>query len=380
MDCRSNHVSIGLCLALAALVSGCYASHRRPREHSDAAIEADAGDEPLDQAVPSLAEALCARTEQCAGPVAVAFTGDTCLAYTEAGLTDAMAPLWKQAVANGSLTLHPERFADCIVAIADLPCADLALALPVACDAFFEGSLPPGASCTTTEQCAGDSHCVSGTSCPGVCQVRPGLGERCGIGGCSAGLTCAASGSCVPLSASDVPCLGPGGGGCGNSLMTCVGDTATTSGTCQPWVEAFALPAGALCDPVLEDFCRLPSVCALVSGTRNAGEGVWRCEGPYDAGGPCLGAFPDGCPPGQFCAIDPSDEPRGVCHPLPGAGMTCAHSEFVLWRGCQADLACDGVTCRRRARIGERCTGDIVCSTLRCRDDVCQARECIGPT
>jgi len=377
MHRRSLPTRVSLCLVLAYSMAGCYRSHRRPMDaDADAAIVPDAGDSLLDEQLPSLVEALCARVERCAGPAAFVFTQDSCRTYLGDELRDAVGPLWKQAVAEGSLRLRPENLADCTDAIARESCADGLSGLPEGCDAYLRGMRGAGESCLTSEDCAGGSICVTAVSCPGTCRARPTLGETCDAG-CATGFVCDASDTCQPSASVELPC-GPGFGACPARLLTCIGDTSSTPGICRPWVEAYASPAGARCDPVFDDLCRPPSVCALVSGTRNVGEGVWRCEGPYAAGGSCHGAYPDGCPGGQFWDVDPRDELMGVCRPLPGPGMLCASTGFTPGqRVCQTDVACDGRTCRRRARVGEACTGDIVCTTFRCRDDVCQAPECL---
>jgi len=389
---RHGRLTFGLSLAVALVASGCYQSHLLPEpsrdsgtpDVRDSAVPPDAPPDaspdaspdagpPFEEDLSDLIDATCRRVVECDGPITYASAGD-CEDIIKRLTWGVLVPLWKEGVADGTLDYQPGRIAACIAAASAASCEDFLTSLWL-CD-IFTGHLEPGQPCRDHQECAGDAYCPQRSTldsdCNGTCVARAAEGETCSEEPeCQRGLHCTRDSVCVPNVSPD-GCRAPDNG-CGIPEFTCIGDSATHDGVCGPYAEAFRLPIGATCDPEFEDYCARPAVCALVAGRVGIPDAVYRCVAPYESSGPCRTGFPDGCPSGQYCAIDPFAlaDVLGVCMPLPGVGVSCAPYRERASLVCERELACDRGTCAVPAGLGEPCDIAEGCLSRHCEGSVC---------
>jgi hypothetical protein len=171
------------------------------------------------------------------------------------------------------------------------------------------GSLPDGAPCTTSLQCAGGS-CGKGSDAQhpkcGACAARPAP-AACGDGG------------------------------------ACQSDELCISGSCQKVVTGVTL--GQACDAT--HFCAAPNICGA------AGAGATTCQPMPKLGEPCSGIL--------FCADKSLCTSAKKCEPTPLEGQPCKRDAVFNRDMCAAADTCDetaagGPTCVARPGAGGACT------------------------
>ena len=126
------------------------------------------------------------------------------------------------------------------------------------------GEQPP--ICNADNACVYGYRCVSST---GACVPYAAAGEPCASGDCSSflGLTCASSGTCVPIKS-------PGPGSACEFLSTCQEGSycqgSFLGGTCVSQLEAgqACSSAGIGGLPNLQSSCRYPLVCVGAEGSQ----------------------------------------------------------------------------------------------------------------
>lgn len=278
--------------------------------------------------VAELSKATCEKLSECCSAAAEPFDEDFCLVVMADDL------------ALGDLTnfeYDADQAGKCVDDVKNGECSE-GPAVPESCSTVTRGTLPDGAECTSSDECAvppgGFAYCDSSTATftgvPPVCVAMPGLGqgERCydatgegQLGVCGDGLSCASSGVC----------------------------------------EA-RLPAGSVCDyyDACVDglFCGPTNTCIPLPGLGEAcGDGIGCAEGlscssSYGSDGTCVGlpGYDDaclvdqGCTSGLFCDVgsDPFASGLGRCARLKAQGASCDNYQECESGNCSGGV-CAGV-------------------------------------
>ncbi len=191
----------------------------------------------------AMAAAMCMLRDRCsAGFINQRDYGDepTCEARTAATCI-----LDSQILNTGST---PQQHLDCATQTSSESCDNLyANNTPAVCQA--SGSGADGLPCGVVGECAHAYCAIAADAICGACALPPAIGDACtDQSDCGRNLACvvpsgASGGTCAawvldgqPCNADTMPCL---------SNYTCVGATATATGTCMPSVANL----GAICDP-----------------------------------------------------------------------------------------------------------------------------------
>jgi len=340
-----------LCVALASVlgsslaVFACGGTSAGTAPTSDAGASTDAtSDAAADgtQACTDYATARCQKSDSCtAGLASRERFGDmaTCIARGVLGC--------KAALAAADTAATPAFFASCAQALPASSCADFqdAVNVPEAC-LNLAGPRTNGAACTNNAQCASSWCLVAPNAACGTCQDRPAAGAACTVDAeCGArGLFCSKANTCQPLQAANAPCDDTRV--CGAAL-SCVGQTKTQPGTCQPAVAT----VGAACDPKKATgpgcdnriglFCGLDDKCAadaLVMATEACGTLVDSDGGVADGGASEAGAKEvtvARCLSGASCS--PTTAAKGTCVAPAADGAAC---DTVNGPPCLAPARC----------------------------------------
>lgn len=260
-------------------------------------------------------------------------------------------------VANGDVVFDARAGAACLAALAAFACAtDDPWSLAARVDAVpeclhvFSGTHPSESTCTANIECI-DQWCNTNYSCPGFCNpgpssdawIAPDAGPPIDVGPIDAAVVGYCSDQPVPA------CSHP-------QLVAAEGELCGT-------------PDGILCAP------------GLVCGYDEFFTQTHHCEQPYDRGGRCHHAVPEGCPVGQICD-------GTLCVDLRGEGQPCilaSNDRYV----CASGLGCEQTpsdagwtqTCRRGLPEGAACEGYALCAgDLWCnRQSICSPptlRQC----
>jgi hypothetical protein len=233
----------------------------------------------------------------------------------------------------GSLRTVEGTFA-CARAWDEMPCPDVLANKAPAC--VIAGSLPFGASCISSSQCAS-------TACSG------------GLGTC---------GTCIMRA--------PPGGACGGSVLCAYGEDCVSGRCVAP------PPTGLMLGQACMRFgdCLYPNYCLPGPG------GEKTCQPLPALGQPCQGT--------SFCSGGVCTQAK-ICEPFPTAGSPCkrdANNNFWL---CDAASFCDQAvsppTCKPRTPPGSACRAlasgqtEASCasgSQCICVDAACSAGRCSG--
>jgi hypothetical protein len=256
---------------LAALVPGCGGS-------------SSAGPIPIDQLPSQLADAVCNNIGSCCNAAAIAFDLATCkrnvMTTTSQSLLEEDSPNIKYdaEAAGRCIALYASFFKSCK--------EPEGTEIEAACGDVFVGSLPAGAPCTSSDECAHPANsgveCTmdgpAGQTAQSLCvvssftaSVHGKLGGACN-GNCSTGDDCSSTG----------PASGTGTGPTPPVLASCYADDGLqcdfTSQTCQPLIAigqpcsfegcvAGAYCAASVCAPFKADGAPCADAIECSSGT-----------------------------------------------------------------------------------------------------------------
>jgi hypothetical protein len=201
---------------------------------------------------------------------------------------------------------------------------------------FEPGTLPDGAPCNRSNQCA-SNYCPF--MCGSTCSAKPGVGAPCGT--CDDDLVCAPNKTCaVPV---------PPGGDCDDG-HPCQSDLFCLHGTCTSLVRE-----GATCDP------KASSTDPAVRAQSTTSTCEWMTEGLGCYSGKCTRT--QGVGDGEACGWI-----SGVYHDCSASGFcsTSTPSECL-------PHAEDGATCNDS--VGPHCMPPALCQNGRCvirRGGVCE--------
>jgi hypothetical protein len=323
------------------------------------------------QDLPALyAETACAGARACFGDVfPVVTAGEDCEQNAETGLRDALSRI-ERAIADGKVKYDGTRARACFDAAAAQGCSDDE---PAACTEMVDGTVAVGGACSESLECQGaDTYCKAGGSCPGRCAPRESAEGPCAMhDDCKAGLRCnREDGTCFAPAGAGDRCEGGTGPECSPGLI-CLGadNEQGRSGNCRTIAEAFSGSAG---DPCVLDapFCRADLRCVIESVDVATGMITTRCGEPVGSGAACKMAYPDVCPPDQYCAV-PAQSLDGTCRSKPGAGQPCAARGDDAADICAPGTRCDGGQCRPLQKLGGGCQSYAVCYSEHCLSGGC---------
>jgi hypothetical protein len=202
-----------------------------------------------------------------------------------------------RAVAAGHLRIQQQEVAGCLRAAAlceypsevDPTPGDVRLEDVIPCREVFEGTLPIGADCDLSEQCAGASVCLTDelSACSGTCTALISEGDECAVD-----RQCAAAGDAWPLCTSDrcqtieIGTPAAEGTSCltSSTYPLCDSDLWCPRGTCVP-----LLAIGEACDrdapllyQCLDGYCDDTSnTCAAYVVHTTAGEQCDNAQLPF---------------------------------------------------------------------------------------------------
>ncbi len=212
------------------------------------------------------------------------------------------------------------------------------------CAGICKALVAAGGACTIDTQCGDGFECVGS---PGKCSAQGGAGAACdspGAAGCQDGLLCSSQagmpGTCAPPPGAGQPCQL---GGCAAGLYCAASPMGNP--TCM------AIPtSGAACTSACAD----DLICVGTPGQAT-------CKAQLDAGSPCDPTLPQsstGCPADMLC--DPTAK---TCQPPPPVtvGSDCSKNGECgspLLVSFAQPLYCDGATkkCQNKVALGEACT------------------------
>ena len=332
----------------------------------------------LPEFVRGQAESDCALAERCMGVRAShPYLDGSCLDWNLPGLMNRRLPWIQGARRDGSLVYHPALARRCLDELNARGCDYDFDRSGTDCPSVFEGKVAAGSPCRLSEECAGDSFCNNWAGCPGVCTLAIRLGGICRENNwCEPGLFCNSDHRCI---ANWAPPIRLGAAcdpdeGCDSHLMRCLPDVDDGAPTCVPAVTADNLPLG---DRTCGDtaYCAEGLVCAEIGDYWgfNSWAGVG-CQRPYDSGGPCHLAFPEGCPAGEYCAGVDQYNPNGTCTPVPTLGGACAGARGRA--SCAPGLRCFRGVCAPWRENGGPCSIDTDCMSGFCESGVCAPPLC----
>jgi hypothetical protein len=349
-------------LAFSLLTLGCSTAHDNPV--------------PLDEVAGRYAGVLCDSLDACYGPTigGLFFGGSDCEGTFRRSFESSSIPLYRDAIARGTLVYDGAGFGDCEAALATLGCDIFSARISDACEATFIGTLAPGSACTLDEECEGASYCDhAGGACPGSCQARGAAGASCiDDGGCVTGLRCAA-GTCRAPAGDGAGCDGPTGLGCRAGLI-CLGADESRAGTCNTIEEALSGALGGACNPSTGPLCSDGLSCALDEIV--AGAPTFVCVERAALGGACRIGIPDACQGESVCAeVDPDmADFDGTCEAAPVAGEPCGG----ISERCATGTRCVAGTCEPSGANGAACSAPVQCASSRCEGGVCTAPMLCG--
>jgi len=334
----------------------------------------------IEDAPAHLAEGACGHLEYCAGPFSVEFLPypfPSCRLTFSETTQDQLLPLWKDAIANGTLVYDGHEMDACVAALWDpsrgcWPRFDVDI-----CDRVLRGQVPPGGSCHIDAECEGARYCQT-TACPGSCADRKPEHAACTDDSeCVSGLYCDSHlNSCERPLEDGQRCGGGTLPECNPPTVCMYTDFAVgRPGTCRPIWEEHLVAVGRTCSPHAHPRCDLGASCALVAYDPATDTRSWSCEADSAADAPCKLAVPDACPIGQVCTADPinTGSVDGTCVAPPTAGQACLASGAVR---CDFGLVCDGGECVSPGRLGDPCVAAAGCVSGHCSSSVCVAPTC----
>lgn len=334
------------------------------------------GDVPIEELPRAWSESLCSVVDECIGPLADLFLGETdCVTTFQYGFEDGALADLEAAIDAGRVVYDPGKAGDCLAAIEAAGCDALDNPQPDICAEAIEGTVEVGGDCSLGFECVGHAFCDrSAGTCPGTCTDPRPAGGDCGDDAhCRAGLVCSEETS---------RCVAPSGAGAGceqgeppcRSGLVCIGadEEAGTPGTCRTLDEVLVAAEGESCDLEGGVWCQEGLSCVVTSASL-AGVTL-ECRSEVGSGGSCFVGLPDQCPAGEYCAGHnlTLGMPEGDCEPLPSAGDPCA--DAFLGPRCEADHVCVSDVCRPLQRNGEGCMADV-----QCYSGVCDAGACTAP-
>jgi len=331
---------------------------------------------PLEEVGGRYSGVLCDAIDACYGEAigGLFFGGSDCEGTFRTSFDSTSLPLYREAIARGTLVYDDAAFGECEAALEMLGCEIFSARISDACETAFVGTLAPGAGCTLDEECQGASYCDhAGGACPGSCQARGSAGASCiEDGGCTTGLRCAA-GTCRSPAGDGAGCDGPTGLNCRAGLI-CLGADEIRAGTCDTVEAALSGALGATCDPTTGPLCVDGLSCALDEIV--AGAPTFRCVERGALGGDCRIGIPDACQGDAVCGDVAPDlgDFDGVCRPAPGAGETCGG----LLERCRTGTRCVEGTCEPSGALGAACAGPVQCASGSCVGGVCIAPMLCG--
>ncbi len=281
------------------------------------------------QACTDLANAICAKANQCVPAVVQGVYGDT---STCATVVDGSC---KQTLGVTSTSDTPSSVETCAQAYANISCGDALQNNPPKACQQTAGKLAAGAVCGTDGQCTtGACLAIGGSNGCGVCGTRVAAGSACLVASdCQYGLVCALNAT--------------------NNLV-CVAPAAS----------------GAACATTP---CQTGLVCAGTTGNK-------KCAAPLSAG--------SACDPAQ----QPCDSAAGYwCNPLQtrcspvkfaAAGATCGYDtatgDLTLCADSGFCTKQTGGTCLAAAALGATCSA--TAGPLCAPPNTCQNGTCTAPT
>lgn len=278
---------------------------------------------------------------------------------------------------RGTILYDGAAAARCFSDMRALGCELTISAEPESCRDIFVGTVEIGGACSIDDECAGEAYCLSAL-CPaeaGTCTARQASGTACtGDEQCESGLVCEDDVCRVPTNTSGGPCGGDSDLDCPLDQY-CLGEDATTRGTCTPWASVLTIAAGQPCDPTMEDFCQEGLSCVVTAVDPTTFMPTWECRARVGAGAACGDGFPGQCPDTHFCTANPlAGTFEGTCDALPVAGEGCHQDENEP--ACAPGLTCNvSLNCVVPVDNGGTCSDNSDCFSRRCVSGTCEPAE-----
>ncbi len=304
-----------------------------------------------DQLYPEIYKAYCSQYARCG----LAHSESACKAIYDGYLKYMSVPnQYESSIAAGKIRYNGDRARRCIDAMAATPCSDSVLALSSNedCRLIFEGLVPVGGACGTSE-CVPSAYCTvdaGGTECPGTCVERVAEG-----GAAKYAAMCT-----FPLVLVD--------GKCTKRRKT--GEACHESSEC----ESYSCSEGLCRTPGASgDACSKTASCATFL---NCVEGT--CRLPADLGETCNATSITQCKVDLYC--NKADSADGVCRERGTEGQACTAASL-----CMTPLACSGGKCTKPVGAGQSCT-ELICEpayyceskTKVCKDRLAEGQACTG--
>lgn len=324
---------------------------------------------PLADLPAEIATVFCSALEDCFGELLDVFPAQDCEENLEKQYRNEEFAALEQAVDAGTVRYDAKEAPECLRALQKLGCDIATQRSPAACESALQGTVLLGGSCSVNAECEGDAFCdLSAGTCPGVCAELRQEGENCDSdSACSNGLSCA--GTCERAATAGQSCGGAQGADCRVGLV-CRGSTDTESGTCANADAVLSQELGEPCHPGETRLCKAGLSCAYTG--RASSEQTFACAEKVGHGADCTLGFPDPCPDGEFCDVDPlGDLTDGTCVALPGAGQPCLVGEFRT-SACASSLSCINEVCTAVKANGAACRTEAECYGGRCVASTCQ--------
>jgi hypothetical protein len=268
------------------------------------------------------------------------------------------------AVQNGRLRFFSDAAEDCLDAVGDAPCDDVALLYRVEqrCHHVLEPGAGPGTPCWAGE-CEGGRCAGAQAGCMGTCVSYPPPGSPCDPAdpfGCDPTVQWC-DGACEMKK--------PQGASC-NTDVECAYGYSCQSGQCG---DPPVFHSGDTC-PVIDRLCSDQLYCSSMNV----------CTPFVQAGGAC--DVDVACQAGNACVgltrTAPGAAPtaNGTCQPWADTSHACTDAPVS---GCPATQTCAGGACVAAAasqvNVGERCSSDGDCAGgLYCAISVCRYRVALG--
>ncbi|MES1188817.1 MAG: hypothetical protein ABUL60_33690 [Myxococcales bacterium] len=320
----------------------------------------------LEELPAKYADAVCQVFTSCVGDLYDIFRpGETCLKDFSTAVEEGLATL-PDAVDAGRVKYHGTKVQKCLDELAAGGCDTLSNRQPESCKAALEGTVETGGDCTMDAECVGQQYCKTSNACPGQCAPYEKAGGACTSNdNCASGLKCGDNRHCVAPSEEGEACE-QGEPKCVDGLV-CLGQDATakTPGKCYTIEEALSGKEGEDCS-LDGHLCAPAFACEITSIAPLGGQ----CVAKVDSGAACRAAFPDECPPDEYCALGANPLMPGTCTSKPKAGEACA---AALGGGeiCAPYTRCDAGVCRDIAHAGEDCNADDTCYSGHCVNKAC---------
>ena len=269
-------------------------------------------------------------------------------AFVTSVLSTVCAPEAKE-VAAGRVTFDTSKTAGCLAAANALTCSTLpwqvGASLEAACSGLATGTVAPGGTCYSSDDCVGGSCTSSSTTCPGACKAYVAVGGNCAgnVSGCIKGSYCDQDTCTVP---------GAQGATCGVIHHSLCADDLYCDGTCKARKTSGA--------------CANYNVCATGTVCANS-----VCTATVGAAGDCS-ASDDLCKDGFYCVA-------GKCSATPALATACdpANDHCI-------DGYCDSGTskCTLRLADGSSCTASTQCNSFDCNSSgkcAASSKSCTAP-